>query len=182
MNRFDTNRLVRRLAFLSFFVLAGSLAWAQQLTTVAVFDLDQVLVTFYQDSAAVREYREAEAEFRADLQRAEQLLNEYQARRSRAIDRGDSRTAQRLRDDIRALEEEILALREGWFAQQEELQDELGGDEFNQRLYDTIGFVAQDNGYTAVLEASQLGTALFWYSPEIDITEEIIQELLARFR
>jgi Skp family chaperone for outer membrane proteins len=182
MHTIDSGRVMRRLALLFLFVLTSTFAWSQQLTTVAVFDLDQVLLNFYQDSSAVREYQEAEQEFRADLRRAEQLLNDYQARRSRALDRDDSRTAQRLREDIRALEEEILALREGWFAQQEELQDELGGDEFNQRLYDTIGFVAEDNGYTAVLEASQLGTALFWYSPEIDITEEIIQELLARFR
>ncbi|MFW5684343.1 MAG: OmpH family outer membrane protein, partial [Spirochaetota bacterium] len=112
----------------------------------------------------------------------EQTLNEYQSRRARALDRDDSRTAQRLREDIEALQQEIVSLRERWFAQQTELQDELGGDEFNQRLYDTIGFVAEDNGYTAVLEASQLGSALFWYSPEIDITDEIIQELLARFR
>ena len=80
------------------------------------------------------------------------------------------------------LQEEIIALRERWFAQQAELQEELGGEEFYERLYDTIEFVAEDNGYTAVLESTTLGSALFWYSMEIDITEEIIQELLARFR
>ncbi len=162
--------------------LAGVSASAQQLTTTAVFDLEQVLLNFYQDSAAVREYRRAEQEFRADLRAAEQLLDDYQRRRATALDRNDSRTASRLREDIEALQEDIIAMRERWFAEQRELQNLLAGEEFYQRLYDTVGFVAQDNGYTSVLETSALGTGLFWYSPEIDITDKVIRELLARYR
>lgn len=157
-------------------------AGAEQLTTVAVFDLQQVLLNFYQDSSAVREYRQAEQEYRSDLLRAQDTLSDYQRRRSDAIDRNDSRTAQRLREDIEALQEDIVALQERWFSRQQQLAGELYEEEFYTQLYDTVEFVAQDNGYTAVLDADALGFSLFWYSPEIDITEAVIQELLVRFR
>jgi Skp family chaperone for outer membrane proteins len=183
MIRFQTDRATRLWLAGALLLLGVATGWTQQLTTVAIFDLETVLLSFYQDSAAVREYQEAEREFRAELQRAEQTLTEYQTRRAEAIDRNQTTTARRLREDIVALEEDIVALTERWYARQQELQTQLGGDEFYERLYDTVGFVAQDNGYTAVLESTALGsTALFWYSPDIDITEQIIRELLARFR
>ncbi|MFW5718566.1 MAG: OmpH family outer membrane protein [Spirochaetota bacterium] len=165
-----------------FLILSAGTAAAEQLTTVAVFDLQQVLLSFYQDSSAVREYRRAEREYREDLLRAEDTLSDYQRRRADAIDRGNSRTAQRLREDIQSLQEDILALQERWFTRQEELQNELAGEEFYNQLYETAEFVAQDNGYTMVVDADALGLALFWYSSEIDITDAIIEELLARFR
>lgn len=163
-------------------ILASGTVGAEQLTTVAVFDLQQVLLSFYQDSSAVREYRQAEQEYREDLLRAEDTLSDYQRRRADAIDRGNSRTAQRLREDIVALQEDIVALQERWYTRQQELQDELAGEQFYNQLYETAEFVAQDNGYTMVVDADALGLALFWYSPEIDITDAITQELLARFR
>lgn len=178
-------RRTRRAAAILFglcLTFAAGTVGAEQLTTVAVFDLQQVLLNFYQDSSAVREYREAEQEYREDLLRAEDTLNDYQRRRSDAIDSGNTRTAQRLREDIQALQEDIVGLQERWFARQQQLQNELAGEEFYNRLYDTAEFVAQDNGYTVVVDADALGLALFWYSPEIDITDDIIQELLARFR
>ena len=164
------------------FAVVGAGVSAQQLTTVAVFDLEQVLLNFYQDSAAVRQYRQVEEEHRAELLRAEQLLEDYQRRRGAALDRRDSVTAQRLRQDIEALQEDIIVMKERWFSQQRQLYSQLAGEDFYRRLYDTVGFVARDNGYTSVLEVGALGTALFWYSPDVDITEMVIRELLIRFR
>ena len=169
------------IAFILIIVCAGA-SFAQQLTTLAVFDLERVLLSFYQDSAAVRQYRQAEEEFRSELRRAEQMLDDFQRRRATAVSRNDTRTAGRLREDIEALQQDIITLKERWFAEQRQLQNQLAGEEFYQRLYDTVGFVARDNGYTAVLETSALATALFWYDQEIDITDRVIRELLARFR
>ncbi len=163
-------------------VTAGASAFAQQLTTMAVFDLERVLLSFYQDSAAVRQYRQAEEQFRSELRRMEQMLDDFQRRRATAVNRNDTRTAGRLREDIEALQQDIITLKEQWFAEQRQLQNQLAGEEFYQRLYDTVGFVARDNGYTAVLETSALSTALFWFDQEIDITDRVIRELPARIR
>ena len=183
MIRYHREHRAVRWALALCFVLVAAAVHTQQLTTVAVFDLEQVLLSFYQDSAAVRQFNQAEREYRTDLQRAEQTLAEYQTRRATALDRNDTTTARRLRADIEALQEDIMALSERWYAQQTALRSQLGGNEFYARLYDTVGFVARDNGYTIVLESTSLGsTALFWYSPDVDITDTIIRELLVRFR
>lgn len=165
-------------------VIAGAVAQTggtrESFSTVAVFDLDRVITSFFQDSRLVRDYNEAERQFRADLQRAEQTLRDYQSRRADALDRNDAVTAQRLRADIAALEEDIATLRERFIIQQERLQSQLAGDEFFARLYDAVSFVAQDRGYTIVLEERQLGAALFWYSPTVDVTDLVIRELVRR--
>ncbi|MFW5684912.1 MAG: hypothetical protein ACOC1I_08670, partial [Spirochaetota bacterium] len=57
-------RSARRIAMVLLFLGVALSGWSQQLTTVAVFDLDRVLLNFYQDSEAVRDYREAERQFR----------------------------------------------------------------------------------------------------------------------
>ena len=49
-------------------------AFSEQLTTVAVFDMDQVLLSFYSDSDILRDYRRAEEEYRSDLLIAENDL------------------------------------------------------------------------------------------------------------
>lgn len=172
-----------RISILALVAFAASAPLAaQQLTTVAVFDLERVVLDFYQDASAVRDFRSSESEYQEDLARLESTLVDYQSRRANALDRNDARTAQRLREDISALEEDILALNERWFAERQQLYSELAGNDFYARLYETIRFVAEDNGFSVVLDSNALGSALFFYSPEIDITEQVITELLRRFR
>ena len=177
------NRMWRGIATIVLLCAVGAApAAAQQLRIIAVFNLDRVLLSFYQDSSAVREFRQFEQQFRDDLTRAEQSLRELQVRRQTALDRNDSRAANALRADIEVLQDEIILLQERWFQQQTEMRSQLAGDDFYRRLYDTVDYVAQDNGYTVVLEETALGSALFWFSPLVDITDAVITELLRRFR
>ena len=43
-------------------------------------------------------------------------------------------------------------------------------------------YVGEENGYTLIMDVSVAGTGIFWFSPVIDVTEDIIQELRDRFR
>ncbi len=164
-------------------LLVLAFAGAEQLTTVAVFNLERVQLDYYQDSALFQEYLDARQEYRDQLARFEANLQDFQTRRANALDRNDARTAQRLREDIEAIEADILAIRERWLAQEPALREALQGDDFVIALYDVVEFVAEDNGFTIVLEETLLGDGLFWYNPEVvDITEEIVAELLRRGR
>ena len=163
-------------------LFGGTTVVAEQLTTVAVFDMDEVLLSFYSDSDVLREYRRAEEEFRADLLVAENDLRELQARRATAVRRNNSTLAQRLREDIQAQQEYIAALRERWYLTEDELLAELEDDAFFETVYDIAGFVGEDNGYTLIMDSSRTGLGIFWFSDAIDITQDIIQELLVRFR
>lgn len=157
-------------------------AVAEQLTTIAAFDMDQVLLSFYSDSAAIREYRTAEESYLLAFTAAQADLQELRARRATALDRNNNAQARNLANDILAQEEYLLDLQERWYSQQGELLAELQGEEFFNRLYEVVQYVAEDNGYTMVVDISHAGSDVFWYSPAIDVTEDVVQELLARFR
>jgi len=160
----------------------GMAAVAEQLTTVAVFDMDQVLLNFYSDSDVVRDYRRAVEQYRADLLIAEDDLQDLQARRATAVSRNDSRLAARLREDITAQQEYLNALNERWYQTEDLLLAELQDDRFWVTVYEVAQYVGEENGYTLILDVSLAGTGIFWFSPVIDVTEDIIQELRDRFR
>lgn len=155
---------------------------AEQLTTVAIFNMDQVLLSFYSDSDLLRDYRQAEEQYRSDLLVAENDIRNLQAQRATALSRNDSRAAARLREDILDQQEYLLSLEQRWLQTQDELLAELEEDTFFQTVYNVAGYVAEDNGYTLVLDVSRTYLGVFWFSTSIDVTEDIVRELLARFR
>jgi Skp family chaperone for outer membrane proteins len=162
-------------------LLVGALQ-AQEVRTVAVFRSDDVILAFYEESESLREYRRAEERYEDRVQEIEARIRDYQARRQAALDRGDSRTARSLREDIADLEDELLVLYENWAQDSAEIVNELAGDEFLTRLFNVVAYLAENGGYTLVMDKSALGDALFWLSQSVDITEEVIAELLRRDR
>lgn len=178
----DRKRFFAVAAGLALLLGSAEAALAEQLTTVAVFDMDQVLLSFFTDSDVLRDYRRAEEQYRRDELLAESALRDLQARRATAVDRNDNRLAGRLREDIAAQQEYMDALNERWYQTEDELLAELQDDRFFEMVYDVAGYVAEQNGYTLIMDVSRTGLGIFWYSPVIDVTEEIIQELLVSFR
>ncbi|MCK4516568.1 MAG: OmpH family outer membrane protein [Spirochaetaceae bacterium] len=175
-------RILATVAGLTLLLGAATTSHAEQLTTVAVFRMDDVLLNFYSDSDIVRDYIRAEEQYRADMLLAENDLRDLQARRATAVSRNDSRLAGRLREDITAQQEYIDALRERWYQTEDGLLAELQENQFYKTVYEVAGYVAEENGYTLIMDVSGIGMGIFWYSPAIDVTEDIIQELGVRFR
>ena len=168
-------------AVLLLVLLAGVLQ-AQEVRTVAVFRSADVILQFYEDSEALREYRRAEERYNDRMQELEARIQDYRARWQAAVDRGDTRTARSLREDIQDLEDERLVLYETFARDSAEIVDELSGDQFTTSLWNVIAYLAESGGYTAVLDKTALGPALIWFSPSVDITEDIVRELLRRER
>ncbi len=175
-------RILALAAGLTLLLGAATTARTEQLTTVAVFAMDKVLLSFYSDSDILRDYFRADEQHRADVLLAENDLRDLQARRATAVSRNDSRLAGRLREDITAQQEYILALNERWYQTEDGLLAELQDDQFYKTVYEVAGYVAEENGYTLIMDVSATGMGIFWYSPAIDVTDDIIQELLVRFR
>ncbi|TFH03955.1 MAG: OmpH family outer membrane protein [Spirochaetales bacterium] len=173
---------IHRALFLGILLSAAAAIGAQELRTVAVFDANKVVLNFYQDSSLYRDYRRAEEQYRADLLVIDDQITRYQERRTTALNRNDARTAQTMRENIRGLEEDRLTVQERWGVQSEEFVNQLAGDDFWSRMYDVVGYLAEDMGYTLVLDSTVPGLGVFWVSSAIDITDEIIEELLVRYR
>jgi outer membrane protein len=47
---------------------------------------------------------------------------------------------------------------------------------FLEQVYDEIRFIAESEGYSMVLNLKE-NTGILWYSPTVDITDKLIQNL-----
>jgi outer membrane protein len=155
-------------------------AGAQQLTRFAVVDLARVYSSFFRDSRAVREFEERSARVQAEIDR---MTEEIEALRSRQLDaeaRGDQEQALRLESEIYRKSE---YLREYFRVKTEELNDQKNrlarSGTFLDQVYGEIRFIAESEGYSMVLNLKE-NTGILWYSPTVDITDTLIQNLLAK--
>ena len=49
-------------------------------------------------------------------------------------------------------------------------------DDFYQKLYSTLERIAESGGYTMILSL-QDSNSILWYSPSVDVTDEVISKL-----
>lgn len=150
---------------------------AQQLTRFAVVDLQRVFTTFYRDSKAVRDFEEKSARVQADIDRMTAELQGLQRSKVDAETAKDSAAALRLDSEITKKTE---FLREYYRVKTAELEDQKKklsqSSTFYQEVYDQIRSVAESDGYSIVLNLKE-SSGIIWYSPTVDITDSIIQNL-----
>jgi outer membrane protein len=160
-----------------FLLFLGFSLEAQQLTRFAVVDLPKVYTAFFRDSRAVREFEERSARVQAEVDR---MTAEIQRLRNTMVDaeaQGDEERALRLQNEIYRKSE---FLREYYQVKTAELEDQKKrlsqSGSFMEQVYDEIRFIAESEGYSMVLNLKE-NTGILWYSPTVDITEKLIQNL-----
>jgi outer membrane protein len=153
---------------------------AQQLTRFAVVDLSRVYTSFFRDSRAVREFEERSARVQAEIDR---MTAEIQSLRSSQLDaeaRGDEARSLRLENQIYQKSE---YLKEYYQTKTAELNDQKAklsqSGTFLDQVYGEIRYIAESEGYSMVLNLKE-NTGILWYSPTVDITDKLIQNLLAK--
>ncbi|MEX2442232.1 MAG: OmpH family outer membrane protein [Alkalispirochaeta sp.] len=168
----------KRLRFL--LVLTGllvpNLVFAEQLTTVAVVDIDEVYNSFYRDSQGVRELERLRREYQEEIDREVDQLEELEERRAQAQDRGTQSRVDQLTQEIEELERYLQELTRRRRQQLEERQESLLSDDFFRQMQEAIQFVAESEGYTVVLRSDSDG--LQWWSVEVDISELVMNRLI----
>jgi outer membrane protein len=161
------------------FVLLGFSAEAQQLTRFAVVDLPKVYSSFFRDSRAVREWEERSARIQADLDRMKVEIQSLQSSQLDATANGDEARSLRLENEIYRKSE---YLKEYFRIKTAELNDQKNklaqSGTFLDQIYNEIRFIAESEGYSMVLNKENAG--ILWYSPTVDITEKLINNLLAK--
>lgn len=159
-----------------------SMATAQQITRVAVIDIQKIYMTYYKDSLAVRALEEEKLNVKEQIKKFEDEIKELQLKRLDMLKTADStslkafddqlyRKAQFLSDYIKVKQAELEA----------KAQNLTKNDSFAQTLYRTVENIAELEGFSLVIssrDASSLGTSVVWFSPMIDITDKVIQALL----
>ena len=155
---------------------------AQQITRIAVVDLQKVLLAYSKDSTALRDYEAKKAEIQQEIDRQATDIKTLQGQKADADRAKDSVNSQRLDAEIGRRTD---ALRSFVRAKQDEL-DKIAAtinstDSFAQLVYQKIQNVAETDGYSLVLNLRSVDSvmsAVLWYSPMIDITDKVIAAIV----
>ena len=88
-------------------------------------------------------------------------------------DKGAEKTDAQIKKDTQYLQEYTTAKN----MELEQLKKSLqNSDEFYQKLYATLGKIAEAGGYSMILSLQQ-SNSILWYSPSVDITDDVIKSL-----
>jgi outer membrane protein len=137
-------------------------------------------MAFLRDSRAVREWEDARAQVQQEMDRRYAEIQELQSLKVNAEMQGNEEEALRLESQIYRRTE---SLREYYQVKNAELEDRKNklsqSDSFLEQVYDEIRFIAESEGYSTILSVKE-NSGILWYSPTVDITDKLIQNLLSK--
>lgn len=155
---------------------------AQQITRIAVVDLQKVLLAYNKDSAALRDYEAKKAEIQQEIDRQAADIKTLQSQKAEADRKGDQAGSQRLEAEITKRTDALRTFVRGRQDELDKLAASLNSsDSFAQLVYQKIQNVAETDGYSLVLNlraADSVMNSVLWYSPMIDITDKVVAALL----
>ena len=161
----------------SVFCLAAE---AQQLTRFAVVDLPKVYVAFFRESRAVRDFEERSARVQSDIDRMTAEIQNLRISQVNAQAQGNQEQALRLEAEITRRSDFLKEYYRTKTAELESLKNRLTqSGAFLEQMYDEIRFIAESEGYSMVLNLSD-NNGILWYSPTVDITDKLIQNLMTK--
>ncbi len=166
----------KRVCIIFVLVVSAWMAFAQQITMFGVVDTSLVYTTYFRNTTAVRNYDAKRLEFQNEINNLTNELKELQAQKLELEKNGDRTQAMRLEAQIT---EEAEFLQEYTWAKNVELENLrknlADSDSFYQNLYKIIGDIAEEKGYSMILDLQ--ADSILWYSPSVDITNEVISRL-----
>ncbi len=168
--------VVKILLVCSLFSLS-QLAFSQQITRFAVIDTARVYQAYFRNSSPVRTYENKKSDYQNEIDSLTDELETLHDQKLEADRNGDTATASRLASEISQKTEYIKEYTTAKNAELSALKAALeNNDEFYESLYATIEKVAESGGYSVVMSLQQ-ANAILWYSPSVDITDDVITQL-----
>lgn len=163
------------LAFMITFA-AGS-SFAQQITKFGVVDTTRIYQSYYRSSAPVRNYEAKKETFQKQIDKLVKEIQTLHDKKLKYISEENDEAALKIDAQIAKktdyLQEYTNAKNQELKRLEKNLQD---NDEFYKKLYDTLERVAEAGGYSMILSMQQ-SQAILWYSPSVDLTDEVISRL-----
>ena len=171
---FFTKRALLQAALVVFLV---SFAASQQITKFAVVDTNKVYQAYFRNSAAVRNYESKREEFKAELDRLVAELQNLNDQKIEAAQLGNKAQVKKLESEIARKTSYITDYTNAKNSELDSLKKSLeDNDSFYKKLYDTLARVAEKGGYSMILNLQE-STSILWFSPSVDITDEVISAL-----
>ena len=171
--------MAKKIVFTIIFgFLFSGIIFAQHLTRFAVVDLPRVYQAFLRDSKAVREFEDRSRRVQNEIDRMTKEIQDLKSRQADLILQGNQDQALRMDNEIFRKSE---FLKEYYTLKTAELEEERRklsqSDEFFKQVYDEIRYIAESEGYSMVINLKE-NTGILWYTPSVDITDKVIQNLL----
>ena len=161
-------------------IFSGSVFSNQRITKVGIIDIDRVKTTFIDKSKDYTDYENYKKEFDAKVAAITAKIDNLQAQKLDAKEKGNETLALKLENDI-LTENEYL--KEYYRITKNEikiiLQRISNGDDFYLKLKKAIAQVAEEDGYSVVMDIST-NPILYWAS-DIDVTDRVIKTLSRMF-
>ncbi len=164
----------KNIIILLLLLSAFSVFASQTATKVAVIDKDKILFTFYKESDDVRKVNETREKVTVELARLKEEIDLLGERKFEAESRGDDSEALKLDNEIIKKTEHYHAYYNAKKSQLDRMVKNVKFDSsFAIKLNQVIQYVATSQGYSFVFDKTT--PALIWASPEVDITDLVIQ-------
>ncbi len=169
----------KKLAVLLAMTVVGAASglFAQQITKFAVVDTSRVYQAFFRNSTQIRTFEKKKTEFQNEIDKVTKEIQNLHTKKLDYESKGDTVNAEKTQTQI---EKRTEYLTEYTRTKNEELQTMRNNmqknDEFYKKLYNVLEKVAEAEGYSMVLSLQQ-NNAILWYSPSVDITDQVISEL-----
>ena len=172
---------MKKLYLLILLILFCSLLFSQQkqITKFAVVDVQKIYNTFKQNSGLVRDYEEKKTRYQEEIQVLSDEIIELKKRRVQLQKKGDTEAVVAISEEITAKTNHLTEFSKAKNDELSSIKKSLSSNQFYSSLYTVIKNVAVKEGYSMVISL-QDGSSILWYSPTIDITQIIIQELRKR--
>jgi outer membrane protein len=153
---------------------------AQQLTRFAVVDLQKVYSSFFRDSRPVRDFEARSARVQAEIEKMNEEIVTLKSQLLDAQDQNDNTRALRLENDI-FKKSEFLQQYYQTKTQELEIQKArlASSNTLYQQVHDEIRIIAESEGYSMVMSLKDT-KGILWYSPTVDITDKLIDNLLSK--
>lgn len=152
-------------------------AVTQQITRFAIVDTSRIYMTFLRDSRSVRDFEAKQVAYQAEIQRMSDEIIALRHKKVSAEAAGQRENVQKYQAQIAAKTNFLVEYSKACNDELAMLRKKLNSDDnFYAKLYTAIKKIAESQGYTMVLNLQQDGS-IVWYSPTVDITEDIIREL-----
>ena len=167
---------MRRGLVMAFLSLILTVAWAEQLTTVAIVDSGRVYTTYFKESQSVRDWERLKQSVQEELNKYFAETTKMNADRLEAVKQNNSTEALRLEQEIA---KRTQFYNEYKRVKQQQIADQgkslMQSDSFLSEITAAIKFVAESEGYTVLLDSAN--PSLRFWSPEVDITDKVLTQL-----
>ncbi|WP_147614071.1 OmpH family outer membrane protein [Treponema pectinovorum] len=162
--------------FAAIFIFASSV-FAQQITRFGVVDTARVYQAYFRNSSPVRNYEAKKAEFQNEINRRTEEIRNLKSQKVDYQKNNNTSAAERLEAEITRKTDLLTEYTSTKNVELESLKKNLqNSDSFYKKLYGILEKVAENEGFSMILSLQQ-ANAILWYSPSVDITEKVINEL-----